>query len=33
MKKTLVVIDIQNDITKHDKDIVNGINTANESNH
>ena len=28
MNKALVVIDIQNDITKHYKDIVDGINTA-----
>ena len=28
MNKALVVIDIQNDITKHYKDIVEGINTA-----
>lgn len=28
MKKALVVIDIQNDITKHYKDIIDGINTA-----
>lgn len=30
MNKALVVIDIQNDITKHYKDIVEGINTAIE---
>ena len=30
MNKALVVIDIQNDITKHYKDIVSGINTAIE---
>lgn len=28
MNKALVIIDIQNDITKHYKDIVEGINTA-----
>ncbi|MDO4939491.1 MAG: isochorismatase family cysteine hydrolase [Lachnospiraceae bacterium] len=28
MRKALVVIDIQNDITKHHKDIVEGINKA-----
>ena len=28
MNKALVVIDIQNDITKHYKDIVEGINAA-----
>lgn len=28
MKKALVVIDIQNDITKHYRDIVDGINAA-----
>ena len=28
MNKALVVIDIQNDITKHYKDIVAGINKA-----
>ena len=28
MSKALVVIDIQNDITKHYKDIVEGINKA-----
>jgi len=28
MSKALIVIDIQNDITKHYKDIVDGINTA-----
>ena len=28
MKKALVIIDIQNDITKHYKDIIHGINTA-----
>lgn len=28
MSKALVVIDIQNDITKHYRDIVDGINTA-----
>ena len=28
MNKALVVIDIQNDITKHYKDIVEGINKA-----
>ena len=30
MKKALVVIDIQNDITKHYKDIIDRINTAVE---
>ena len=28
MKKAFVVIDIQNDITKNYKDIIDGINTA-----
>lgn len=28
MKKALVIIDIQNDITKHYMDIIHGINTA-----
>ena len=27
-KKTLVVIDIQNDITKHYRDIIENINSA-----
>ena len=27
-RKALVVIDIQNDITKHYKDIIDGINSA-----
>ena len=27
-KKALVVIDIQNDITKHYRDIINNINSA-----
>ena len=30
MKKALVVIDIQNDITKHYRDIIDRINTAVE---
>ncbi|MDY4898773.1 MAG: isochorismatase family protein, partial [Eubacteriales bacterium] len=30
MNKALVIIDIQNDITKHYKDIVEGIHTAIE---
>lgn len=30
MNQALVVIDIQNDITKHYKDIIHGVNTAIE---